>query len=248
MKTQPGNPGFTLVEILLALTMMVIILGTVYAAYAAMSASVSRCRAKVAVDQEARTLLQMVAREIRCGLVPADRERDGPSSEERGRKIVHREENRPYFLGQRNAANGELLRLVTIGGITRPDEVAGIPRLIAYRFDPSSRTILRGDVRFVEGHEALDDEENWLPVAGNVEAVTLKYFDGAEWQDEWDSNRTNTFPGAVSIQLEMETERAGRAVFSTAARITRCSGERRVSLVVRPKPGRPPSLRLREKK
>ena len=220
METRRNDSSFTLIEILVALSMILIILGVVYGSYTATMQSLSRCRAKIGLEQEARTLLSRMAQEIRCGYPSAvRREPRPPSTHSRPATKILREADRPHFLGERASPRGDLLQLLTAGGITRPDEALAGLSLVAYRFDESRRTLLRRQVRLVDLPDIAANDDNWLPAARRVRAVVLKYFDGKEWREEWNSNDTRRLPEAVSIQITMDDERAAGPVFATVAPI-----------------------------
>jgi prepilin-type N-terminal cleavage/methylation domain-containing protein len=66
--------AFTLIEILVALAIMVIIVGCTYGIYFAATRSAARYRARAEVERDARVLLRMMGREIRCSYFPVPTE------------------------------------------------------------------------------------------------------------------------------------------------------------------------------
>ena len=62
--------AFTLIEILVALAIMVIVVGCTYGLYMAATKSATRYRARTEVERDARALLRMMAREVRCSYLP----------------------------------------------------------------------------------------------------------------------------------------------------------------------------------
>lgn len=211
MKTNRDDHGFTLIEILVAVAIIAAIGGITYATYAAATQSVSRCRAKIALEQEARAVLRRMAREMRCCYVlPSNPAQD----QDRGAMESSREEEHPDFLGRGNSPGGELLQLLTAGGITRPDESSAGLSIVAYRFDESDQALFRRQARPVDAGDLFSDDENWWLVARDVRAVELKYFDGTTWREEWDSRDKGELPRAVSVEIAFETEGAARATFT----------------------------------
>ncbi len=53
-----------------------------------------------------------------------------------------------------------------------------------------------------------------FPVVENVDGFSLRYFDGVEWKESWDSKLRGKFPKMVEINLEL-----GGKIFSTAVSI-----------------------------
>ncbi|MHC4632893.1 MAG: PulJ/GspJ family protein, partial [Planctomycetota bacterium] len=66
MSGSSGKRGFTLVEILVAMAIIVTIVSMVYGSYFATSKSAETCKAKMALSQQVRKVLQQMARQIRC--------------------------------------------------------------------------------------------------------------------------------------------------------------------------------------
>ena len=68
------HSAFTLIEILVALAIMVIVVGCAYGIYFAATKSAARYRARTEVERDARALLRMMGREIRCSYFPSPNE------------------------------------------------------------------------------------------------------------------------------------------------------------------------------
>lgn len=45
-----------------------------------------------------------------------------------------------------------------------------------------------------------------VPVLSGVQSVALQYFDGAAWQDQWDSTVTSNLPVAIRMQIVMQPD------------------------------------------
>ncbi len=50
-------------------------------------------------------------------------------------------------------------------------------------------------------------------LADNVWGIDIRYFDGEEWVEEWNSEEEQTLPQAVEVKLILKTEGGGRAPF-----------------------------------
>ena len=241
MKERQETGGFTLLEILVALSIMLIILGISFATYAAATQSISRCNARMALEQEARTVLRRMAREIRSSYISPSLPASGRSSiRDSTLTGILEEEPASSFNGENDLRDEELFRLVTAGGIPKPDAIIPGLSVVAYRFDESSGTLFRLQARIVDSPEVFDDEDSWLVCARNVKAVALKYFDGEEWYEDWDSDHNGRLPLAVSIGITLETEDGPPVTFVTAARIVCQKGGVREIEIRGTSPGRSP--------
>jgi len=86
--------------------------------------------------------------------------------------------------------------------------------------DESMNTLSRSKRRYVGGFEDDEDDYDWLVVLENVQEITVEYFDGKKWLEEWDSNdMKGLLPQAVRISLVSQTEEVGPLSFISTAQI-----------------------------
>jgi len=62
--------GFTLLEILTALTIFLIIISVMYGSYISTTQSVNHCQTKITQAQEARSILTKMSQQLRCCYMP----------------------------------------------------------------------------------------------------------------------------------------------------------------------------------
>ena len=126
--------AFTLIELLVVLAMIGIIFGAVYGTYAAASQSVERWRHRGSLEQQARGLLALMARELRAAYVPAE-EHDAEDRAE-GEGILEADSEQTAGLSE---GEGGLMRVLTDGVMEAgPHEVAWDGR------DRASRAVASG--------------------------------------------------------------------------------------------------------
>jgi len=219
-----------LLEILVALSIMVIIVGISFATYVAATESVSRCNARMAVEQEARTVLRRMAREIRSSCIPPSASASAAKTAEETESFE--EKPASAFKAEKESRDEVLLRLVTAGGTPRPDEIIPGLSVVAYRLDESTGTLYRLQARIVDPPEVFDDEDNWLVCARDVKAVEFEYFDGEEWQEDWDSYSKGMLPLAARIKITLQSKDCPPVSFVTSAG-TPCHGRRFTEIEVR---------------
>ncbi len=56
-------------------------------------------------------------------------------------------------------------------------------------------------------------DDDYFKAGWDVEGFSMRYYDGEEWHDEWDSNDSNRLPSAVELSIEI----GGRTFTKTAA-------------------------------
>lgn len=143
-KADPRS-AFTLIEILVALAIMVIVIGCTYGIYFAATRSSTRYRARTEVERDARALLRMMSREIRCSYYPLAAESPTVQSAPAGAAgstsslslapapanvpgatvtTTTPRKDRPVYdyLAGPDGRDGSFLQTLTTGGIADPDQ------------------------------------------------------------------------------------------------------------------------------
>ena len=218
--------AFTLIEILVALSMIILILAAVYSSYAATTAAIGHRKPRSILAQQARLFLQKITCELRCCYSGESAESHEDSSNHSAGEEMIEQERTPSFVNKGDFSGHGFLRfmttVVTLKQSYSPDGLV----TVSYRLDESGTTLLRSERRYVIGVEDDENEEmdeNWRPILSNVEAITFESFDGQKWHEEWDSGETSGLPTAVRIALVVEIEDAGSLSFVSCAHIT-CRG------------------------
>ena len=84
---------------------------------------------------------------------------------------------------------------------------------------------MRAQARFLNSGDLFSGDEKWWPAARDVRSVKLRYFDGKDWHEEWDSSDKVELPRAVSVEIMFETEATNRALFMNTIRIACRNGD-----------------------
>jgi len=189
MSSRLSKNGFTLVEILVAMAIIVAILSMIYGSYFAISKSTQKYKARMALFQQGRKVLGRMARQIRCSYAnSAHKPTDSAQASSRKTKAIA-ENTISYFNANPDDPAGEILHLVTTSGISyRQDQPYGLLDA-AYKFNKTTGTLLLSQTRFVHtpksGSDGLE-KRNWHPVAKNIDRIELTFFDGQKWLPKWD--------------------------------------------------------------
>jgi len=210
------RPAFTLLEIIIALSMLVLILGSVYGAYTATTRSLAHSKPKHAMQQQARVFLQRIASEIRCCYAGYQDKsaQTSPGNIRTGEKELLKQEDVSLFVGKEVSSGESFLQFVTSSVDSKREHSLGGLAIVEYMFDESTNTLSRRKRRYVGGFEDDKDNYDWFVVLENVQEITVEYFDGKEWLKEWDSNdMKGLLPKAVGISLVLQTEDIGPLSF-----------------------------------
>lgn len=218
--------GFTLLEILVAMALIVTIVSMVYASYFATSKSTQIYKARMELYQQGQNVLKQMARQIRCSYSGTDEKHTYASQQaEIPKNDVH-----CYFNGNPEEPTGEILHLVTTNGplrdqkpaptpVSRQEDVGGLFDVI-YKFDKNSGALFLSQERFIGASTSVVGKRNWRPIAKNVECIELSFFDGLQWLNKWDFKDNMKLPCAVKIEIICEDENYQQCHCGTIAYIS----------------------------
>ena len=194
--------GFTLVEVLVAISMAGIVLMAVYGVFTSVSAAKIRLDADSEAYHRARVIFDRIGREIR-GAAPAGG-KDGRGVFRGG----HDERNRPF------------LELTTTAVAQQVEGGTGIA-LIRYSLDddreaPAGRALMlqRSEQPSLQTATTAGSAGQ-LRLAPGVEQLQLRFYSGSDWSEEWDAG-TGGLPQLVELSLVMIDSRGGRHRFASA--------------------------------
>jgi prepilin-type N-terminal cleavage/methylation domain-containing protein len=247
--------AFTLIEILVALAIMTIVVGCTYGLYIGATKSAARYRARTEVERDARALLRMMGREIRCSYFSLSSEAPAVQSSPAGTSgsmnspgpaparantpgatmTTRKDRPAPDYLAGPDGRDGSFLQTLTSGGIADPDQPSSGWYNVAYRLDAGQKMIWRRQVDLLEPPDSKAQESSWRCVARGVESVNCSFFDGKSWADSWKSDLTTGLPYAVKIEITL-TDAEGRVNrYSTSINVPLASGPLAQSQVTAPK-------------
>ena len=199
MMCRKQKTGFTLLEMLIAVTLVVLIVSMVYGTYRATLQTVPPAREKGKLTQQACTLFTGMARQI-SGLYPFA----APSA-----AAVRQTENRRVqpagpacLIGDSRQHQGKILSLLTTTGIGAGEGENGLLRA-EYRFDAAAGILFYRQQRWLPAEEPTPDGGGDRPLAHHIKTIQLEFSDGKNWFDGWNNTEV---PAAVRIRVEFQGE------------------------------------------
>jgi prepilin-type N-terminal cleavage/methylation domain-containing protein len=201
-----ADSGFTLIEIMLAVLILGLVLAMLAGSFNAVAHSKNRFEDQLNIDHEGRTLLWAISNELRdavqTSLFPSH----------------------VILLGDGQIRGGRPLDRLTVSTL----DLAGTPSLdgfgaeqvVLYSYEPNPShpgwyLLLRSM------HSALltqPGQSGRIVLADNLLSLHLRYFDGANWKESWDSSSVpqgRQLPLAVSSDLVLAGGEGRRAYYST---------------------------------
>jgi prepilin-type N-terminal cleavage/methylation domain-containing protein len=198
--------GFTLIEIMLAVTILGVILAMLAGSFNAVAHSKTRFESELYVDHEGRALLWAISSELRDAvqttLFPSH----------------------VLLLGRGQIRNGRPMDSITISTFdlshTPSFDGFGAELNVIYSFQPNQDH--RGWYLLTRAAQSglltRPGAPQAVTIADNLLSLHIRYFDGNNWDESWDSSTLpsgHQLPLAVSIDLSIAGDHGRPADFAT---------------------------------
>ncbi len=218
MSSSSDKDGFTLVEILVAMAIIVTIVSMVYGSYFATSKSAQAYKSKINLSQEGRKVLEQITRQIRCSYADKDKKNTYQTSvPQQGKAEPVGEIN--YFNGNSDEPSGEILHFVSTNGLFMAKGPSDGLFEVTYKFDKSRGLLFSSQRRFASTPKSAAKKNKWQPIAEDIKSLNLAFFDGQQWLDKWDFKDKRQLPCAVKINITWEDENHRQYQYGTIAYI-----------------------------
>jgi prepilin-type N-terminal cleavage/methylation domain-containing protein len=198
-----GSAGFTLLELLVALSLLTLVVGGVAAAFSTSLATWRLGQERADLGQEARSILGLIARDLRAAyLGPADSPAGLFVTDETGLRFTTasaRFNRMTYSTFEPGQFTGEL-------GIS---DQADVKYFVLSGSDALSAGFYRVE-RVLPPYENYDVDAIFEPdesdlVSPNVIALEFRYFDSEQWNETWDTTppevEYHRLPWTVAVEL-----------------------------------------------
>jgi general secretion pathway protein J len=232
--------GFTLIEILVAMAMLVLIMGVLFSSHRAVTASIERLGPRAATERRARSVLNSLMAQVRCcygGQADANSLTLKPPQTQNQRTAadlsVRAEEDLSLFRAGTGGESTVVLSLVTSQSRAPQGRSSSGLRRVRYRFDRAHGTLAVAEGRYTDGVSGQDLDEDSFVVLERVRAVSVECFDGRAWQREWDDAVQGGLPRAVRVEWTVEDEQGHEIHTRSGARILCLGGKKMASGPIR---------------
>ena len=193
-----GQQGFTLLEVLVAGTILSIVLAALYGVFSQTLTSQRRAEAQATRSRAARIVLLRLGDELRASpLMPASSRR---------------------FLGElQREGQYPATALTFVSALPSMHSVPGVDgglSTVRYRLVPEEAGAVRYRLIRQVSHdiganrEPPDQAVGAYPLISHVRGFRARFFDGREWRDEWGQDSASSqLPRAVEIRLYLDGSR-----------------------------------------
>lgn len=192
-----SSAGFTLIETMVALVMLMVVIGAIYGTYRAATSTASIAEERADLNQTARVLLGQMNKELCCAYQQPGEQTSSLEGEDTEGRETALQHDRLSFLTSAESVirakgpSGDMRR-VTYTLDTTPD---GEPAGFYVRVDPRP------------GLSVSDEQPEPIKLSDMVVGFNCRYLDGDtdEWQDEWMGRQK--LPKAIRVELLLKSGR-----------------------------------------
>jgi prepilin-type N-terminal cleavage/methylation domain-containing protein len=188
-------PGFTLVELMLALGILAVILAMIAGSFNTVAHGKTQAESRLWADQAGRSIIWMMSQEIRGAV----------------RSTLDKQPNHMLMIGgghMHNRTPLDSLTLATIGaGHHRALFGFGTEDIVSYTARPNPDH--RGWFLLMRSQQSAllpagaGGEGAPLVLADNVLELHIRYFDGRIWNESWNSAAQENLPLPVAVSLDL---------------------------------------------
>jgi type II secretion system protein J len=205
MKTRVQSPfaragAFTLVEILIAISIMTILLVAVHVAFLAAlklrNTTVDAVERSLPVDQA----LQIMQRDLANLVVSTNGRLIGPLITTNPTNSLPGQIGPDFY-----TSGGELDGIAPWGNIQKIDYLLASPTNGA----GPGQDLVRNITRNLLPVNAQPTPEERQVILTGVQSLTFLYYDGAQWDANWDTTQQTNLPEAIKVQIQMAASTTG---------------------------------------
>jgi len=198
-----GTNGFTLIEILVAITILAIVLTSVYGIFGSVSAAKTRLDRDSTDYHTARVVFDRFSRELHG-------------------TYYRSSDQTTFFRGGRDN-NGETFLELTTTAVTPLSAIGTGIAEVRYRLEADEESsnelmlLMRGEKPRQSSTMLHDDR--MMRLAPGIERLTVRFYSAGQWHNEWDAGQKG-LPQLVEITMIVSQEGDRQVPFSTTFEIS----------------------------
>lgn len=207
MNRENQNKGFTIIELLIAITILLIIMTVVYQGFTVSTDGVRRAEAVDNLNDTARIIFLRLTDDINTAYLP-DKNAIFVGEAKRDGKYPRDTINLTSLSNQIIVKDAKESELHEIGYFLKEasDHKASGKDKPASLYRREKKTI---------GKEPPLEGGNSYELTEEIAGLRFRYYDGSKWKDNWDSRTNKTLPKAVEIELTLLDEDKKERSFRT---------------------------------
>lgn len=205
-RNHAAQRGFTLIEILVSISIVAITLATVYGVFSSVSSAKDRLDRDSETYHKARVIYDRFGRELHGAYLSSS--------------------NKDTILkGEKDTLDNVSFELSTTAASPLSSAGTGFA-LVSYTVsedaeaDDGSKVLLRTERPLLSENDP--ERLRSMRLAPGIEYFNMRFYDGSAWQDSWDSS-SNGLPEIVEIELRIKDAKGQEIPFLSAFRLPEMS-------------------------
>ncbi len=191
LKLHARTSGFTLIEVLISITILVIVLGAVYSSYFSVHRALERFDNVTLKYHEARTALDIMRREIESAIIKKD-DSDPYNEEDAGEKL------QPVFVIKDRDILGKSTSSMELTAFSFKGTSINN---ISYFVEEKDKML---NLYKKEAPALLQAKEYKADVIEGIESFTIELQFNNKWIKTWDTLNTDKLPQMVRVSIEFD--------------------------------------------
>ena len=195
-----NSKGFTLIEVLLALAILAAVMTAVYASFSTASRNVESAETVRDETDLARTLIARLSNDIANAYYNQDMKTT---------TILYGKKEEAGTGDDKRRLDS--LAMTTLTNWRKPDSKETDLWEVGYHFEETAdgrgHVLMRREKRELSKDIPLLEGGVDLEITDRVEECQLRYYNGSQWSDEWDTRKHFSLPQKVEITLSLAEEK-----------------------------------------
>ena len=209
LRRTQASGGFTLIEILIASSIMAILLVSIHAAFF----SALRLRERTLDSFEASLPIEQALQTIQRDLANIVVSTNGTNGSFFGPlQTINQTNTLPGQIGPDfYTSGGELDGIVPWGNVEKIDYLLAAP---TNGVRGPGQDLIRAITRNLLPVNPPEQPEEKHAILSGVQSLTFLYYDGTQWDQVWDTTQQTNLPLAIKVRIQMATRNAAEAALN----------------------------------
>jgi general secretion pathway protein J len=216
----PNSNGFTLIEVLLSMAILVVLMSVVYGSFSTAGRNVEQAEAARDETDLARTLLAKLSDDLTNAYFNTKMNAVNPNTNLNINLTILYGKKEESGQGEEKVRR-DSLSLTTLTNWRKPDSKETELLEVGYFFkekpDGSGYSLYRREKRELSADVPPLEGGVEYEITDRIEGLQLRYYNGTTWVDEWDTRTLGFLPKTVELALTFDTGK----VYITQADVSR---------------------------
>ena len=201
-----NKDGFTLIELLIAITVLSIIMSVVYKSFTASTEGIKRAEVVDDINSTARVIFLKLMDDINSAYLDNSNKTIFVGDSKRDKDLPQDSLSLTSLSNLRMVRNAKETDLYETGYYLKED--------YDYQRQEKKTSLFRREKKTIGIEPVLEGGEVY-ELTDEIAGIRFSYFDGASWNDKWDSRITKALPKGVDVEIILFDADKRKRIFKT---------------------------------